>query len=127
MTLPDASAAPGFAALMDAAGRELEETLDHMHRIEAALASALQTPDDAGAQTVFVIDKILAALTAFGARAEDIVRTRIYIVDEADVDDISLAHGRVFGSIKPANTLIKVAGLIGGYKVEIEAEAVVAE
>ncbi|MEL6209762.1 MAG: Rid family hydrolase, partial [Pseudomonadota bacterium] len=79
---------------------------------------------DAGAQTTFVIDKILAALAAFGASADDIVRTRIYITDEADVDAISRAHGRVFGTIKPANTLVVVAGLIGGYRVEIEAEAI---
>ena len=47
----------------------------------------------------------------------------IYIVDEADVVAVSRAHGRVFGAIKPANTLVVVAGLIGGYRVEIEAEA----
>ena len=81
-------------------------------------------PDDAGAQTTYVIDKILAALSALGARAEDVVRTRIYITDAADVEAISRAHGRVFGDIKPANTLVVVAGLIGGYRVEIEAEAI---
>ena len=80
--------------------------------------------DDAGAQTTFVLDKIMAALSALGAKAEDVVRTRIYIVDEADVEAVSLAHGRIFGAIKPANTLVVVAGLIGGYRVEIEAEAV---
>ena len=79
--------------------------------------------DDAGAQTTFVIDKILAALSALGAKAEDVVRTRIYITDEADVVAISRAHGRVFGAIKPANTLVVVAGLIGSYRVEMEAEA----
>lgn len=82
-------------------------------------------PDDAGAQTTYVIDKILAALSALDARAEDVVRTRIYITDEADVEAVSRAHGRVFGAIKPANTLVVVAGLIGGYRVEIEAEAMV--
>ncbi|MEM9429206.1 MAG: aldo/keto reductase [Pseudomonadota bacterium] len=83
--------------------------------------------EDAGAQTVFVLDKILAALAALGASAEDVVRTRIYIVDEADVTAISRAHGRIFGDIKPANTLVVVAGLIGGYRVEIEAEALLSE
>ena len=81
-------------------------------------------PGDAGAQATFVIDKILAALAALGATAEDVIRTRIYVVDEADALAVSRAHGRVFGTIKPANTLIVVAGLIGGYRVEIEAEAV---
>ena len=87
-------------------------------------SSRMVAPGDAGAQTTFVLDKILAALAAFGAGAGDVVRTRIYITDEADVMEVSRAHGRVFGDIKPANTLVVVAGLIGGYKVEIEAEAV---
>jgi enamine deaminase RidA (YjgF/YER057c/UK114 family) len=80
-------------------------------------------PGDAGAQTTFILDKILAALSALGAGAQDIVRTRIYLTDENDVVAVSRAHGRVFGDIKPANTLVVVAKLIGGYCVEIEAEA----
>ncbi len=79
---------------------------------------------DAGAQTTFIFDKICAALSAFGASAENVVRTRIYLTDEADVMAVSKAHGRVFGAIKPANTLVVVAKLIGDYRVEIEAEAV---
>lgn len=89
-------------------------------------ADRIVAEDDAGAQTTFVLDKILAALEALGGTTEDVVRTRIYIVDEADVDAVSKAHGRIFGAIKPANTLVVVAGLIGGYRVEIEAEAVCA-
>jgi aryl-alcohol dehydrogenase-like predicted oxidoreductase/enamine deaminase RidA (YjgF/YER057c/UK114 family) len=83
-------------------------------------------PQDAGAQTAYILDRIIAAVTSLGGRAEDIVRTRIYITDEADVLAISAAHGRVFGAIKPANTLVRVAGLIGDHRVEIEAEAIVA-
>ncbi|MET1416465.1 aldo/keto reductase [Roseibium sp. HPY-6] len=90
-------------------------------------AARAVAPEDAGAQTTYILDKILAALTALGASAKDVVRTRIYIVDEADVLDISKAHGRVFADIKPANTLVVVAGLIGDHKVEIEAEAVLPE
>ncbi len=82
---------------------------------------------DAGAQTTFILDKILAALSALGASAEDVVRTRIYITDESDVEAVSRAHGRIFGAIKPANTLVVVAGLIGNYRVEIEAEALLSE
>ncbi len=83
-------------------------------------------PEDAGAQATFILDKILGALTALGATAGDVVRTRIYIVDEADTEAVSQAHGRVFAEIKPANTLVVVAGLIGDHRVEIEAEAVIA-
>ncbi len=90
-------------------------------------AARAVAPGDAGAQTTYILDKILAALTALGASAKDVVRTRIYIVDEADVLDISKAHGRIFSEIKPANTLVVVAGLIGDHKVEIEAEALLAD
>lgn len=82
---------------------------------------------DAGAQTTFILDKICAALSAFGAGADNVVRTRIYLTDETDVMAVSKAHGQVFGAIKPANTLVVVAKLIGDYQVEIEAEAVIHE
>ena len=81
-------------------------------------------PGDAGAQTVYVLDKIAGALAAAGGRIEDVVRTRIYLRDPAACEAVAFAHGRVFGAIRPANTLV-VAGLIGDCEVEIEAEAVV--
>lgn len=82
-------------------------------------------PGDAGAQTTYILDKIAASISALGGRVEDVVRTRIYLRDAADWEPVSLAHGRVFGDIKPANTLIQAGGLVGDYAVEIEAEAVV--
>ena len=81
-------------------------------------------PKDAAAQTTFILDKISAALTALGASMSDVVRTRIYLSDADDVLAVSRAHGRIFADIKPANTLIEIASLIGDYRVEIEAEAV---
>ena len=61
-----------------------------------------------------------------GGKPEDVVRTRVYIVDNADTEAVARAHGRVFGEIKPANTFLRVAGLVGDHRVEIDAEAVVA-
>jgi len=81
-------------------------------------------PRDAGAQTTFILDKVAAALTALGASMEDVVRTRVYLSDTEDVMAVSKAHGRVFAEIKPANTLFQIGQLIGDYKVEIEAEAI---
>lgn len=83
-------------------------------------------PQDAGAQTTYILDRIIAAVLSLGGRAEDIARTRIYVTRDEDVMAISQAHGRVFGAVKPANTLVKVAGLVGEHLVEIEAEAIVA-
>lgn len=82
-------------------------------------------PQDAAAQTTYILDRIIAAVTSLGGKVEDIARTRVYITDEADVEAIARAHGRVFGEIKPANTLYRVAGLIGDHRVEIDAEAIV--
>ena len=90
----------------------------------AGLSRAV-APADAGAQTTYILDRIVASVVSLGGRVEDIARTRIYITDEADVLAISRAHGRVLGGIKPANTLVRVAGLIGDHRVEIEAEAIV--
>ncbi|MBW4024547.1 MAG: aldo/keto reductase [Proteobacteria bacterium] len=80
-------------------------------------------PGDAGAQTTYILDKIAAAIAALGGRMEDVVRTRIYLRDAASWEPVSRAHGRVFGAVLPANTLIQAGNLIGGYDVEIEAEA----
>jgi len=82
-------------------------------------------PSDAGAQTTYILDRILAAVAALGGRAEDIVRTRVYVTRDEDVEAIARAHGRVFGDIKPVNTLVRVAGLVGDHRVEVDAEAVV--
>jgi aryl-alcohol dehydrogenase-like predicted oxidoreductase/enamine deaminase RidA (YjgF/YER057c/UK114 family) len=79
---------------------------------------------DAAAQTTYILDKIAASLAAVGGRLEDVVRTRVYLTDVEDWRAVCEVHGRYFGEIRPANTLLQVAGLIGaGYKVEIEAEA----
>ncbi len=56
---------------------------------------------------------------------EDVIRTRIYIRDAAQWEPVSLAHGRAFGNVLPANMLVEVGNLIGDYEVEIEAEALV--
>jgi aryl-alcohol dehydrogenase-like predicted oxidoreductase/enamine deaminase RidA (YjgF/YER057c/UK114 family) len=82
--------------------------------------------DDAAAQAVYILDKIAASLSALGGRLEDVVRTRVYLRHVEDWEAVSAVHGRYFGEIRPANTLLQVAALVGdGYRVEIEAEAVV--
>ncbi len=82
-------------------------------------------PGDAGAQTTYILDKIAASITALGGKMEDVVRTRIYLRDASKWEPVSRAHGRVFGAVLPANTLIEAGDLIGDYEVEIEAEAIV--
>ena len=82
-------------------------------------------PGDPGAQAVYILDKIEAAVSALGGRMTDIVRTRIYLADADQWEPVSRVHGRVFGTTRPANTLVEVSRLVGDYLVEIEAEAIV--
>jgi len=90
-------------------------------------AGRLVGRDDAGAQAAWILDKIAASLASLGARLEDVVRTRVYLTRVGDWEAVSREHGRVFGEIRPANTLLQVGALVGeGYLVEIEAEAEVA-
>jgi aryl-alcohol dehydrogenase-like predicted oxidoreductase/enamine deaminase RidA (YjgF/YER057c/UK114 family) len=83
-------------------------------------------PGNAGAQATYILDKIAASIAALGGTMEDVIRTRVYLRDASQWEPVSRAHGRVFGDIRPANTLFAVGNLIGDYEVEIEAEAVLA-
>jgi|SRR5579871_6678048 len=82
--------------------------------------------DSAYAQTRYILDKIDRALRESGASLADVVRTRVYITRMDDWREVARAHGEVFGNIRPANTLIQVAGLVDGRLVEIEADGLVA-
>jgi aryl-alcohol dehydrogenase-like predicted oxidoreductase/enamine deaminase RidA (YjgF/YER057c/UK114 family) len=83
--------------------------------------------NDPAAQTHFAIDKIEGALQSLGGSLDDVVRTRVFIRNIDDWEAVSRAHGRRFGAIRPANTLVR-ADLVGDdYLVEIEAEAIVDE
>ena len=82
---------------------------------------------DAAVQATYILDKIAASIKALGGKLQDVVRTRVYLQNAADCEAVSRVHGKYFGAIRPANTLLEVSALIGeGYLVEIEAEAVVA-
>jgi len=79
------------------------------------------------AQTHFVLDKIEGAIQSLGGELKDVVRTRVFVRDMKDWEDVARVHGFRFGEIKPANTLVQ-ALLVGDTNlVEIEAEAVVRE
>ena len=82
------------------------------------------TPGDAEAQADRCLAVIVAAIEALGGKAADVVRTRVFLVDPTDGAAVGRAHGRVFGSVRPASTMIAGAVLLRPeWRVEIEAEA----
>ena len=81
---------------------------------------------DALGQARRCLEIVLRALADAGAEAEHVVRTRTYLVDARDADQVARAHGEVFGDVRPVSTMIVVAALLDPrWKVEMEAEAVV--
>lgn len=85
-------------------------------------------PGDAYRQAKAIFATIEAALTEAGASMADVVRTRSFITDLSQLEGFGRAHGEVFSTIRPAATLVEVAGLIGdGTVIEIEVDAVVSD
>jgi enamine deaminase RidA (YjgF/YER057c/UK114 family) len=83
-------------------------------------------PDGAGPQARRCFEIVTAALGEAGAELEDVVRTRMYIVSASDAEAVGAVHGELFGHVRPAATMVVVAGLLDpAWRVEIEAEAVV--
>lgn len=68
---------------------------------------------------------ILAALGEAGARAEHVVRTRMFLTNAGDAEAVARAHAAVFGRTRPVSTMVVVQGFLDPrWKVEIEAEAI---
>ena len=75
-------------------------------------------------QTQFILNKIKKVLTGAGFLIEDVIRTRIYVTDISQWEQVAKAHGEVFNSIKPATSMIEISALISPeYLVEIEVTA----
>jgi enamine deaminase RidA (YjgF/YER057c/UK114 family) len=84
-------------------------------------------PDDAEEQAARCLQIIADALHDAGASVADVVRTRMFLTSADDADAVGRAHGAVFGEIRPAATMVVVAALLDPrWKVEIEAEALIA-
>jgi enamine deaminase RidA (YjgF/YER057c/UK114 family) len=81
---------------------------------------------DAGVQARRCFEIIAAALGQAGASLADVVRCRMFVIDSSDAEAVGAVHGQLFAEIRPAATMVIVAGLLDPrWKVEIEAEAII--
>ena len=83
-----------------------------------------RNPGDPAGQARAVFEIIERALVEAGFRLADVVRTRMFVTDAANIAAIASVHGDVFGEIRPASSAVVVAALIDpSLLVEIEADA----
>jgi reactive intermediate/imine deaminase len=80
--------------------------------------------DDVAAQARKVFESIGAILAAAGAGFEDVAKVTVFLTDVDDRQKINPVRQEVFGSARPASTLVEVSRLaIPGIKIEVEAVA----
>ncbi|WP_205500507.1 RidA family protein [Rufibacter psychrotolerans] len=97
--------------------------------IEVAGTTAVENgqvvaPHDAYAQTKYILQKIERVLQEAGASLEQVTRTRMFVTDISQWQEIGRAHGEFFKAIKPVTTMVEVTALIDpALVVEIEATA----
>ncbi len=80
--------------------------------------------DDVIEQMRAAIETVKASLVDLGCTIEDVIMTRVYVRNAADIQNVAVVHGEVFRDIRPAMTIVKVDFIDAHILVEIEAEAV---
>lgn len=101
--------------------------------VEVAGTTAIQNGElvgkgDAFLQTQIVIGIMKKAIEELGGKLEDVVRTRIFVTNIKDFEQVGKAHGQYFSDIKPACTLVEVSALVDPEMlVEMEMTAIISE
>ncbi len=90
----------------------------------ATVDGAVTHVGDPAGQTARALRIALEALAEVGAEVDDVVRTRMYVIDRVHADAVGRAHAAFFGTVRPVATLVVVAGLLHpDHLVEVEVEA----
>jgi enamine deaminase RidA (YjgF/YER057c/UK114 family) len=98
---------------------------DHVF-VSGTTARGADLDGDAYHQACSAVGIIAEALAQAESGLHHVVRTVVYVRDRADIDAVTRAHGRAFAAIRPASTLVMVAGLMpANARVEIEATAII--
>ncbi|MGJ3250924.1 MAG: RidA family protein [Elainellaceae cyanobacterium] len=88
-------------------------------------AGDIQSRDDVYGQATYIFRKIEATLQTVGAGLEHVVRTRVYVTNIEEWEQVTKAHKEFFDDIRPANTLVEVSRLADpGMLIEIEVDVV---
>ncbi|MFM5904701.1 MAG: RidA family protein [Micrococcales bacterium] len=97
----------------------------HVSGSTATVDGVLQHEGDAYGQTKVALEVVIAgALAQAGYSLQDVVRTRVYLANAADMDAVGKAHGEIFGQIRPAATMLAGIQFINpAMLVEIEVDA----
>ena len=94
----------------------------------AMTPSGLVGKGDPYPQTIQTLKTIESALQQAGASLTDVVRTRMYLANIDQWQEVGRAHGEIFGTIRPATTIVEVKRLIDpDMLVEIEADAIISQ
>jgi enamine deaminase RidA (YjgF/YER057c/UK114 family) len=121
-------------------GTEWESTVGYSRAVrvgERVAVSGTTATDDEGRivgegdpyeQAMQAFRNVESALAEADSSLSDVIRTRMFVADATDWEAVGSAHGEFFGDVRPAATMVEVAGFVDdAMLVEVEAEAVVAE
>ncbi|WP_027522682.1 Rid family hydrolase [Bradyrhizobium sp. Ec3.3] len=125
--MPRQNTSSGYA-FEDAYGYSRAVRVGNQVFVSGTTARPPELGGDAYMQAKAALATIANALAKTGAGMQHVVRTVVYVIDMADTQHIVRAHSEAFDQIRPASTLVQVAGLTpASARVEIEATAIICD